>query len=143
MENETSVQLVERGVFVAEFAASVGYACWLQSMRRRYEPDWTWLTVMGGVVLSAAPAQILARVLPGTWRDYERRIVVGFCVSAGAIIPWQLWQMAKRIGEEQATRQQIGEVHADGTKPLEPPARGTAGGRGGSRGLRSWTFSRN
>jgi hypothetical protein len=93
----------EAPVFAAELAASIAYAAGLQHLKdtnRDYDPDFTWVAVAGGVIISCLPAFVLARIAGGDGGAYERRIVLGFCTSALAIVPWQLWQQAKRKGQE-------------------------------------------
>lgn len=104
----------ETPVYALELLASAAYAAFLQGLKRKYEPDWTWLTVAGGVVLSMLPVMHLARTQPGSWRDYERRAVAGFCTSGVIIIGWQLWQAAVRQGRSQ------GYALAHRTTPQEP-----------------------
>lgn len=92
------IRTTEAPVYAAELVASVAYATFLQACDRKYEPDWTWLTVVGGVLISSAPAILLARYDPPTWRDYERRVIAGFLTSGVIIVGWQLWDQAKRRG---------------------------------------------
>ena len=89
----------EAAAYAAELAATALYAAVLQRLNRRYEPDWTWLTVVLGTIISVIPAIALARRDPATsWPDYERRVAAGFCASGLIIIGWQLWQQACRQG---------------------------------------------
>ena len=68
----------ETGTYLAELAVTAAYAAILERLQRRYEPDYTWVTVMIGVIISAAPAMHLARVdKQTTWPDYERRAIAG------------------------------------------------------------------
>lgn len=117
----------ELPVYGAELAATAAYAAILQRLNRRYEPDWTWLTVMIGVVISAAPAMALAREDNPAWRDYERRTIAGFLTSGTIIIGWQLWQFAERRGRQRGytlARRITPEhtTHADPASPLESAA---------------------
>lgn len=111
-------------IYSAELAITAAYAALLQRLGRRYEPDWTWLTVLIGVVISAAPAMALARRDHPSWRDYERRTIAGFVTSGLIIIGWQLWQFAERRGRQRgyALARRIPEHsdHADPAPPLEP-----------------------
>lgn len=118
----------EAAAYAAELAVTGAYAAVLHRLNRRYEPDWTWLTVMIGVVISTVPARHLARITPTSWRDYERRVLVGFLVSGAVIIPWQLWLATLRAGRKQgyalAARTSSPQEYtdADPAAPLEPSA---------------------
>lgn len=114
----------ELPIFGAELAATAVYAAILQRLNRRYEPDWTWLTVMIGVIISASPAMLLAREDNPSWQDYERRTITGFVTSGIIIIGWQLWQFAERLGRQRGyvlARRITPEAptHADPAPPLE------------------------
>jgi hypothetical protein len=115
----------EAPVFAAELAATAAYATFLQHLKdtdRDYDPDYTWVSVAGGVLISTLPAMVLARVAGCDWRAYERRVIVGFFVSALVIVPWQLWQHAMRKGRNEGLqiRRIIGAPHhADRTPPLD------------------------
>lgn len=114
----------EAPAFAAELAASAVYAAALQRLKdtgHDYDPNYTWVAVLGGVILSTLPAIALARVAGCDWRAYERRVIVGFCTSALVIIPWQLWQHAKRKGRSEGLqiRRRTGAPHAHRTPPLD------------------------
>jgi len=115
-----------RLVFGAEALVSIGYTALLHRTRDRYEPNWTWLTVVGGTILSTTPAITLARQRHTRhWRDYERDMIAGFCVSGAVIIAWQLWLVAQRLGQHDGyTRRGI--HHANPTTPLEYTTRRSA-----------------
>lgn len=123
----------EAPVFAVELAASTAYAVLLQHLKdteRDYDPNYTWVAVAGGVVISTLPAFVLARTAGCDWKAYERRIVVGFLTSALIIVPWQLWQHAKRKGRSEglAIRQRTGAPHhANGTAPLDIRPGGVSG----------------
>jgi hypothetical protein len=118
--------VAEVATYIAEAATTVAFARHLHLQERRYEPDWTWLTVAVGVVLSSVPAIVLARIDPSCWRRYEGRVLAGFLISGAVIIPWQVWLAAYRWGQEQGYRW----GSSDQTAPLERPAGGAAeGGR--------------
>jgi hypothetical protein len=115
----------EAATFAAELVTTAAYAAILQKLNREYEPDWTWLTVVIGVVISTAPTITLARTDPATsWPDYERRTIAGFLTSGLIIIGWQLWQHAERKGHRRGydmARRILPESYddADPTSPLE------------------------
>lgn len=113
-----SRRAAELTAYSIEIAAVVAFARYLHLQNRRYEPDWTWATVMAGVILSSAPAIALARLDPTDWRRYEGRVAVGFLVSAAVIIPWQLWLMAYRWGQDRGYRW----ASSDQSTPMERPA---------------------
>ena len=114
----------EAATYAAELVTTAAYAAILEHLGRRYEPDWTWLTVVIGTIISTAPAITLARIDQRTsWPDYERRIVAGFLTSGSIIIGWQLWQYAERRGHRRgyamACRITEAQGYADPTAPLE------------------------
>jgi len=114
----------EAATYAVEVITTAAYAAILQRLNRRYEPDWTWVTVVIGTIISAAPAIVLARTDPATsWPDYERRTLAGFLASGAIIIGWQLWQHAERRGRASgyaiASRITPEAYDADPTTPLE------------------------
>ena len=111
----------EAATYAVELAVTAGYAAILQRLNRRYEPDYTWVTVMIGVIISAGPPITLARTDPETtWADYERRTVAGFLTSGLIIIGWQLWQRRGRAsGYAIACRISPEVTDADPATPLE------------------------
>jgi hypothetical protein len=114
----------EAVTYTAELAVTTAFAIILNKLDRKYEPDWTWLVVMIGVIISAAPSMTLARCDPATtWEDYERRALAGFCTSGLIIIVWQLLQYAERRGVWNGyviASRITEERYADPTPPLEP-----------------------
>jgi drug/metabolite transporter (DMT)-like permease len=116
----------EAVIYTVELAATTAFAIILNKLDRKYEPDWTWLVVMIGVIISAAPSMILARRDPTTtWEDYERRALAGFCTSGLIIIAWQLFQYAERRGSwngYELARLILENRYADPTPPLEHQA---------------------
>jgi hypothetical protein len=113
----------EAVIFTAELAVITAFAIILNKLDRKYEPDWTWLVVMIGVIISATPTMTLARRDPATtWEDYERRSLAGFCTSGLIIIVWQLCQYAERRGSWHGyvlARRILENRYADPTAPLE------------------------
>ncbi len=97
----TEHRLAEVATYIAEAATTVIFARYLHRLNRTHEPDWTWLSVLAGVIISSAPAITLARVAPACWRRYEGRVVVGFLVSGAVIIPWQVFLAALAWGQRQ------------------------------------------
>jgi hypothetical protein len=88
----------ERRVFATQFAAACSYTALLALLRGRYEhAHLTELTVIGGVLLSLAPAAWLARSSPTTWSQYERRTIRGFVLAAIPITIWQAWLFVRRL----------------------------------------------
>jgi asparagine N-glycosylation enzyme membrane subunit Stt3 len=89
--------------YLVLFVATACYAAFLNWLDRAYEPDWTILTVVGGVGL--------------TWCGVAYRLMLGvpqlppepvawwalwsvgwhFCVSGFVIALWQIWQVRKRL----------------------------------------------
>lgn len=92
------VRALERRAFAVQFLAACLYALGLAPLRRWYERHHlTELTVIGGVLLSVAPARWLARQAPATWSQYERRITAGFVTVAIPITIWQGWLFLRRL----------------------------------------------
>ena len=62
------------------------------TLLRRFYERWHLieLTVIGGVLLSLAPARWLAWQAPTTWSQYERRITRGFVTAAVPITIWHV-----------------------------------------------------
>lgn len=94
----------ELAAYIAEAGITAAFARYLHLQDRQYEPDWTWAAVMAGVIISSAPAIVLARLAPADWRRYEGRVAAGFLVSGGIIIPWQVWLAAYSWGQQQGYR---------------------------------------
>ncbi len=81
-------------VYVTQFFAAIAYSLFLQKIYRWYNPDYTIVTVVGGVLLSAQPPIWLARMAPHiTWHQYEMYTVWGFIVASIPIAAWQGWQV--------------------------------------------------
>lgn len=83
--------------------ASTLYSVWLESLKKAYEPDWTWATVMGGIALTGGFVALrLALHLP-TLPPSQMAWWVwwawfwGFVWSGIPIIVWQIWQARTRI----------------------------------------------
>ena len=97
------VRALERRAYLVQFAAACLYAALLAPLRRCYE-RWhlTELTVIGGVLLSVAPARWLARQAPTGWRAYERRVTRGFVVAAVPITAWQAVLFVRRLRRGEA-----------------------------------------
>jgi hypothetical protein len=88
----------ERRVLATQFAAACSYTALLALLRERYErAHLTELTVIGGVLLSLAPASWLARRSPTTWSQYERRAARGFATVAAPITLWQAWLFVRQL----------------------------------------------
>jgi hypothetical protein len=82
------VRALERRAFAVQFVAACLYALGLAPLRRFYEKyHLTELTVIGGVLLSVAPARWLARQAPATSSQYE-----GIPITA-----WQVWLFVRRL----------------------------------------------
>lgn len=112
---------LEHRIFAMEFVTSAAYAALLHRIRDVYEPNGTWMTVVAGTILSCAPAQLLARLVPDpTWKEYERWIIRGFVTSGIPIITWQLWLVAWRIGQAHGYERRPSYAHP--TPPVEPQA---------------------
>lgn len=79
------------------------YAAYLKPRQHLYNPHWTWLTVIGGVVLSWLVFAALA------WRGYVSWpaagwFVVVFCATAIGILRWQLGQVVEHLREQMEER---------------------------------------
>jgi hypothetical protein len=73
------------------------YAWFLERYKDRFEPNWTWVWVVLGVVGCVSAARAETAQQPGaTWEDYERNLVRSFSVSGAVIIAWQLWRSWRR-----------------------------------------------
>jgi len=85
-------------IYFGIFIATALYALLLQSLKRRYEPRWTWATVVGGnfVLGMGMLALSLTGILPmaAFWH------LLGINITGGLpIIAWQLWQEHERQRE--------------------------------------------
>lgn len=85
--------------------ASALYSLFLERLERRYEPRWTWLTVMGGIALTGAcvalrfwlghPALPPSQLIWWAWW-----VMTGMFVATGIpVIAWQFWQESRRADE--------------------------------------------
>lgn len=76
------------------FVSSSCYAYVLDRFQRRYEPRWTWLTVVGGVALVGSwVAMRIALGIPGATPWEVWLLGLWHFVAAGLpIIFWQSWQ---------------------------------------------------
>lgn len=93
----------ERRAFALQFLAACAYVALLAPLRERYEErHLTELTVIGGVLLSLAPAAWLARHEGATWRLYERWAARGFVTVAIPITLWQAALFVRRLRGEEA-----------------------------------------
>jgi hypothetical protein len=93
-------------VFYVGAALSSGvYALYLESLDKRFEPDWTWVMVMGGVILTGCWVGLMMR-----WGDVPVdlppmslvwwvcwRWVFMFLATGAVIVAWQIWQMRARL----------------------------------------------
>lgn len=89
--------------YLMTFALTSVYAIVLALLDRAYEPDWTILTVVGGVALVGvgvayrltlgAPAGTPDAVAWWAWLQ----VAWHFVVSAVPIALWQIWQARRRI----------------------------------------------
>lgn len=78
-------------------ALSLFYAAVLAWLERRFQairPDYIWMEVVGGVLISLVPAAIQARQneqFAGlSWKTYESTVWMSFFASGAPIILWQL-----------------------------------------------------
>jgi hypothetical protein len=93
-----AVRALARRAFTVQFVTACCYALALAPLRRWYERHHlTELTVIGGVLLSLAPANWLARHTPTSWEQYERRVMRGFVTVAVPITAWQAWLFVRRL----------------------------------------------
>lgn len=86
---------------VLGITASLGtvYALVLSQVERQLpiNPDFTAVSVVGGVLISLAPVMWLARrQRPRNWRVYERMVAAGFVGTGLPIILWQLIELILR-----------------------------------------------
>lgn len=70
------------------------YAVWLESLKKAYEPNWTWATVVGGVgfITLALGGIELCGVRLHFWL-----IFLADVVGAIPIVAWQFWQWSERL----------------------------------------------
>lgn len=79
------------------------YSIFLESLKKAYEPNWTWLTVLGGIALTGGFVALrLTLQLPALSGAAMAWWVWGvwfwaFVWSGIPIITWQLWQARKRL----------------------------------------------
>lgn len=105
-------------LYQIEFAVSCLFVAILHRIRSRYEPDWTWLTVVAGTIISTAPAMLAARRHPADWRSYERRMITGFVISGSVVIPWQILLVVRRWRQQRGYVLAKDATHGDATAPL-------------------------
>ena len=91
------------------------YAIWLESLKKAYEPNWTWATVVGGVgfITLALGGLELCGVRLTFWR-----VFLADCCGAIPIIGWQLWQWSERLKRKNGHAQ----TH-EGSQGSDRPAR--------------------
>lgn len=97
--------------YLAQFVASGIYAVVLEfGFRRKYEPNWTWATVVWGVAqvgliiaarLAWGPLPILFYETMAWWVWWL--MFWSFCASGAPIIIWQFIKMSSRHRAVQAT----------------------------------------
>lgn len=92
--------------YLGASASSALYALALEKSKKRLEPDFTWLEVMIGVVLTGIWVALRMRfgVIPSLppidlvwWVCWQW--VWMFCATGLSIIIWQIWQMRRRLLE--------------------------------------------
>jgi hypothetical protein len=92
------LRALARRAFAIQFVVACCYALALAPLRRWYERHHlTELTVIGGVLLSMAPANWLARRTPTNWQQYEQHVMRGFATAAVPITLWQAWLFVQRL----------------------------------------------
>ena len=95
---------MELAGYLVTFGLAALYAMFLHKLDRRYEPDWTIATVVGGVALTgcgvairlyagALPALHSAALVWWVWWLF----VTHFAASGLAIAIWQIYQAKRRL----------------------------------------------
>jgi hypothetical protein len=93
-------------IYVATTVATSAYAAYLETLHKSYDPDWTWLTVVGGnAILGIAFLGVCHAAPPPTSTGYFWHLVGLNCAGGAPIIVWQLWQREQRLREELARQQ--------------------------------------
>jgi len=78
------------------FVTSTLYSLWLESLKKSYEPDWTWATVVGGNTMIGVAYLACQLTVPMAGID-AFLLLLGLNITAGTpIVLWQLWQMNQR-----------------------------------------------
>lgn len=93
--------------YLAQALAATLYAILLEGvLKRRYEPNWTWATVVGGVAMVGLI--VAGRLAWGPLPALDGRALAwwvwltvfwSFCAAAVPIIVWQLILQHRRLGE--------------------------------------------
>lgn len=69
----------------------------------RLEPDWTWVEIIGGVLLCLGAAYARSRLGPDTRADALRAVWGAVIVSLAPIISWQIWRASARRRQREKT----------------------------------------
>lgn len=105
--------------YIVLFAATSLYAFVLAVLKRKWDPDLTWVEVAIGIAICMGAPMWLARVGDISWQTYEAYTLIGFVVGGFPIA----------IGESIRTRRAAnaaiskarslgGQVHGDREDPL-------------------------
>lgn len=120
-------------LYILLAALSTLYAVVLElyAKKKRWEPDYTWVEVVLGVVLCLAVPFVLARTVGGDWQDYEFHTWLAFAVGGTPIVIWQLWRAERNKRQTQdAIKYLLNEEYlrdADRTHPLAQQRRDQPG----------------
>ena len=94
-------------LYIAQAAAGACYALFLErGIKRAYEPNLTWLTVVGGVAIVGLLVAARLALAPvsgtsasaGAWHSWWL-VFWSFCASGAPVIGWQLAVDRHRIRE--------------------------------------------
>jgi hypothetical protein len=90
-------------VYGATAGASALYAWYLQTLDKAYEPNWTWVTVVGGNAIIGMAFLAICLLAPPLARvSYFYHLLALNCTAGVPVIIWQEGQRRKRIREEAA-----------------------------------------
>lgn len=91
-------------VYFATFCLTSLYALILEHLKKRLEPDLTWVEVAVGCALCLFAPLVLARISPTmTWQDYESSVWLSFVVGGLPIIIGQFIRTRRTVEDAIAT----------------------------------------
>jgi Na+-transporting NADH:ubiquinone oxidoreductase subunit NqrB len=88
-------------IYAGTTVATAAYATWLETYKRSYEPNWTWVTVVGGNAILGMSFLAICIAAPPTKPSSFFWHLVGVNIAGGMpIILWQLWKRGEDYREE-------------------------------------------
>jgi hypothetical protein len=118
MDKHTQEQRIYDLVVIGNLLLSTLYIQVIHEQNRRHaEPDYTWVTIIAGVIANVSAAGIRTRLYPPdeqTISRYDRELLRMFCLSGfGIIVPWQVvrkvfWHWQARRMQESSRRYRRG-----------------------------------